>query len=111
VSRVKRTKARARRLLAVRADEVRAGDVLWSSATERELRVVSTHRELVRADGNLYADPEDPSSPQTEAIVVLVMDETTRQTQRLGAYAPRARLQVVRHVARLPVPFAGADSG
>ncbi len=66
----------------------------------RELRVVSVHREFVRADGNLYADPDDPSAERTEGIVVTVMDEPTRATQRLGAYAPRARLQVVRHVAR-----------
>lgn len=99
----------ARRLLAIAAGEVQPGELLWSSATERELRVVSVHRELVRADGNLYADPEEPDVPQTEGIVVLVMDETTRETQRLGAFAPRTRLQVVRYVPRAPVPFAGVE--
>lgn len=93
-----RVKRRARRLLAVAAGDVRPGDVLWSDATHRELRVLAAHRELVRADGNLYDDPEEPGVPQTEAVVLTVMDEQTRETQRLGAFAPRARLQVVRHV-------------
>lgn len=86
-----------KRLAAVPAGEIRVGDVLWSSASMRELRVIASHRELVRADGNLYADPEDPSVPRVEAIVLTVLDERTRETQRLGAFAPRARLQVVRY--------------
>ncbi len=98
-------KARARRLLAIAAGDVRPGDVLWSHASMCELRVISTHRELVRADGNLLTDPEDPSgSSRAEAVVLVVMDELSRTTQRLGGYAPRARLQVVRHVPRMALP-------
>lgn len=92
-------KTRARRLRAIRADAIRAGDLLWSVASGRALRVVAAHRELVRADGNLYADPEDPAAERTIAIVLTVIDERTRETQRLGAYAPRARLNVLRHAA------------
>ncbi len=75
----------------------------------RELRIIAVHRELVRADGNLYADPEDPSAELTDGLVLTVMDETTRATQRLGAYAPRARLQVIRHVARAATVDGGHD--
>jgi hypothetical protein len=87
---------RPRRLRAVRADEIRPGMVLWSDATARRLLVVAASREQLRADGNLYADPEEPyAGPTAEAIVLMVMDEKTYETQRLGGYAPRARLQVV----------------
>jgi hypothetical protein len=88
--------ARPRRLRAVRADEVRAGDVLWSDASNRRLVVVAASREQLRADGNIYADPEEPyDGPTAEAIVLLVIDEKRGELQRLGGYAPRARLQVV----------------
>lgn len=101
IERAKRRRPPGRRLLAVRADEIRVGDLLWSDATMRELRVVAVSHELVRADGNLYADPEDPSAPRTMGVVLVVVDELTRrETQRLGAFAPRARVQVVRHVPR-----------
>lgn len=95
---------RRRRLLALPAGEIRPGDLLWSDASKRELRVVAVHRELVRADGNLYADPEEPGVALTEAVVLAVVDELTkRETQRLGAFAPRARLQVVRYAGSRPL--------
>lgn len=74
---------------------VRVGDVLWSDASMRDLRVIGVERELVRADGNLYADPEEPGVELTEGVVLTVIDERSGETQRLGAFAPHARLQTV----------------
>lgn len=89
-----------------RADEIRAGDVLWSDASMEGWRVVAATRELVRADGNLVGvDLEDPDADRTVAIVFAVVDELTgRRSQRLGAYAPHAVVMTVGHRPRLAVP-------
>ena len=86
-----------RRLRAVRAADVRPGDTLWSSATERPLRVFARSAIPVDPDGNLYADPEEPGPGEPAAIaIVLAVLNPDGSTQRLGAFAPRARLQVLR---------------
>ncbi len=86
-----------------RADEITAGDVLWSDASMEGWRVVAATRELVPADGNLVGiDSEDPDTPRVVAIVFSVVDELTgRRSQRLGAFAPHAVLMTVGHRPRL----------
>jgi hypothetical protein len=89
-----------RRILAVPAGDVRPGDVLYSSELCRDLPVVAVRMESVRADGNIMADPDDPDVERTLAVVLTVLDNADAKLYDLGAFAPRARVQVVRHVAR-----------
>lgn len=97
---------RRAKLRTVAADLIVPGDLLWSSATDRPLRVLAAARTPVKANGNLYsedeladgADVDDAlagDAPTTIAIVLSVQGPAG-DIQRLGAYAPRARLQVLR---------------
>lgn len=80
---------------------MRVGDVLWSDATNRALGVVAVWREMLRADGNLYADPDDPDVPRTSAVCMRVLDPLSGELQTIGGYAPTTRLQVLRAVPRM----------
>lgn len=97
-------KTAGRRILAVPAGDVTVGDVLFNSHTMRELPVVAVRREPVRADGNLYGDPDDPEAPKVLAVVLTVLDPITRAMEDLGGFAERTRVQVVRHVVRVNNP-------
>ena len=93
-----------RRLRAVAAGTVRPGDRLWSSATMRELVVIAATRVRVKADGNLYDEGElepadaiaDAADQATAVAIVLRVLGPGGDFQTLGAYAPHARLQVLR---------------
>lgn len=95
-----------KRLRAVPAELVVPGDILWSSATERPLFVIAASREQVDPEGNLMyreqelGDPADdePRKPPPAKVPAIVFSVRgpAGDIQRLGAYAPATKVQVLR---------------
>jgi hypothetical protein len=96
-----------KRLRAVPAELVVPGDILWSSATERPLFVIAAVRELVDPTGNLMyreqelGDPDDENEPRRPPAakvpaIIFSVRGPAGDMQRLGAFAPQTRVQVLR---------------
>jgi hypothetical protein len=90
----------------VPAELVVPGDTLWSSATERPLFVIACIREMVDPKANLMGerdlgDPADENEPRKPAAakvpaIILSVRGPAGDLQRLGAFAPSTRVQVLR---------------
>jgi hypothetical protein len=100
-------KRRRGKLRAVPAELVRPGDILWSSATERPLFVIAAVRELVDPCGDLMyherelGDPADDDEPRKPApakvpAIIFSVRGPVGDIQRLGAFAPATKVQVLR---------------
>lgn len=95
---MQRKAPRRRRIRSVRVDQLLPGDVLWSDATMRELMVIAVAQLRVRADGNVYDehDIDDEGDEEMTTAYAISVRSRAGDVQRLGAYAPHAKVQVLR---------------
>jgi hypothetical protein len=100
-------KPKRRRLRAVPAELIVPGDTLWSSATERPLFVIACAREMVDPEANLMhyerdlgdpAEDDEPRKPPATKVPAIIFSVRgpAGDIQRLGAFAPSTRVQVLR---------------